>query len=162
MRCKKIKELILSDYIDGELSERLKKKVEAHMAACPECRHLYEEVLGMSAEPLRRSGLVRPPEELWDKIKEALAPEEKEDLLTVLMENLHVFLTVRKPALAALTTVMVLILAAGIYIGSYSGRQAALNGYLNEQVSFLDSLGNGNGEDYFSIDLGLPGEDFFG
>ena len=44
MNCKKIRELILTDYIDGEADEKTKMSVNAHVAECAECKELLSSV----------------------------------------------------------------------------------------------------------------------
>ena len=39
----------LNAYADGELSEKDRQRVEEHLAACPECRAAYEEILELKA-----------------------------------------------------------------------------------------------------------------
>ena len=161
MRCKKVQKLILSDYIDGELNERLKKKVDKHLSACTECRKLYETVRMTTTNTLKQAGNVQPPEEVWQNIKGKIEQPEKESPIDIFIDRVHSLLIIRKPAFAVITAVMMIILVVGIFMRVSVNRRAALNSYLEEQVSFLNYLGNGNGTDYFYMDIGLPGENSF-
>ena len=181
MKCEKVKELILTDYADGELSEFSRKELEAHLETCAPCRGFREEAQKMVFEPLRGSGHVQPPEELWQRIKGAILERTSESSLTGLGKRLRsaglrerlqltgrtrlqTVFTARKPLLA-FATVMVLILAAGIFTGSLFVERAVLNTYMEEQVEFLAFLGNGdgqaNGNGYAQEDIGIPMEDLF-
>ncbi len=60
MRCGNIRDL-LSAYIDGELTAKESKTVEAHLSSCASCRHDLEEIQGLvlfvaslAEEPLPR------------------------------------------------------------------------------------------------------------
>jgi len=59
----KIKEL-MSSYHDGELSPDLRRAVEEHVAACPECRREFED-MGRFEEVMRKMELKQPPVETW-------------------------------------------------------------------------------------------------
>ncbi len=59
----KIKELI-SSYLDGELDEEQKKRVEEHFAQCPECKKEVEE-MGKFEEVMTQMELKKPPKEVW-------------------------------------------------------------------------------------------------
>ncbi len=58
MRCKKIISK-LGAYVDGELPERLFRKVESHLASCKTCRQELEEIRGM--DELLQGSLPVPP-----------------------------------------------------------------------------------------------------
>ena len=59
----KIKELI-SSYHDNFLNEDQKKKIEAHVAQCEECRRDLEE-MGKFEEVMQKMELKQPPKEMW-------------------------------------------------------------------------------------------------
>ncbi len=67
--CIQIQKLI-SAYIDGELSERDRIYVEAHLASCNECRALYDELLLISATAQNAS--YEAPPQLHDDIMNSI------------------------------------------------------------------------------------------
>ena len=38
MNCKKAQELMLTDYLDDEISEKEKARIEEHLESCQKCR----------------------------------------------------------------------------------------------------------------------------
>ncbi len=55
-----IKEILLSQYLDGELSEDASRKVRDHIAVCPKCNAVYERMKA-DREMLRRHFPDSPP-----------------------------------------------------------------------------------------------------
>lgn len=84
MECKKIQELLLTDYLDGEASDALQNEIERHVNSCHTCRQLERDLLKTVIEPLRKAKESKPPDFLWNHIKEALEKEtlEKEPIVS--------------------------------------------------------------------------------
>lgn len=155
MRCKKIRKMILTDYIDRELDTRNYEEIESHLASCEGCRKVKEEALGVTAS-LRYSARLDPPETLWVGIKEAIEEEnaaKENDVFSGIRE----FLADKKPVLAAMATAFAI--AAVVLVKSYVYDPLVLNAYMVKQMEFLDYLDNGNGG--ASSDSGIPFEDLF-
>ncbi len=74
MRCKKIQELLKSDYLDSESGPREIRDVEEHLARCPQCRELEKE-LSLQRILFRDSQRLEPPERVWENIREAIDAE---------------------------------------------------------------------------------------
>lgn len=157
MKCRKVKDIILTGFADGELTPSLKKRVEEHLEACEECRRLHETLKGEVLEPLRASGEVTPPEYLWRGIEERILEEEKETLSSRVISSLRQLTVIRKPALA--TIAVVFIVALALFLRVNLKAPSAADSFLGEQVYFLDYLEEGNGFTY--PDLGIPVEDIF-
>ncbi|MDP8298734.1 MAG: zf-HC2 domain-containing protein [Candidatus Tantalella remota] len=155
MRCKKIRELILTDHIDGELSGDISEKIEKHLASCPGCRKVKEEAMDIAAS-LRSSARIDPPETLWKGIKEAIEegriPHEND-----LLSGIRDFLVVRRPVLVSAAAAFAI--AAVVLLKSYVYDPLVLNTYMEQQMDFLDYLDNGNGG--ADGDTGIPFEDLF-
>ena len=158
MKCRKMQKLILTDYVDGELREDLRKEVECHVRTCARCRELLQKVQGAVVEPLHRSERIQPPESLWNDIKDSIEHREAESPLETLRDRFRAILPPRKPVLAVIT-VSILFIVMGVLASTIFIRKNVLNIYLEDQMSFLDSLNNGNGQTY--PDIGIPYEEFF-
>ncbi|NQT32735.1 MAG: anti-sigma factor [Candidatus Omnitrophica bacterium] len=162
MKCKKIRDIILSDYTDGELSSDRQKLIEDHLKGCPACREFLEELTGGIVTPLRESGHVKPPAEVWNRIERAIGEKEKsgagETLLDWIKARAELPVLRRKPAFVLATILVAFLLAGGITARYFSERRG-VNTYIEEQFDFLDSLANGNGDSYedngFSLDYFL-------
>ena len=63
----------LNAYADGELSEKDRQRVEEHLAACPECRAAYEEILELKA----LMGEAKTPEGLSARWRQAAARSQE-------------------------------------------------------------------------------------
>lgn len=51
MQCHKVQEILITDGLDGEWSAAQRRKVEAHLAQCPECGAFARELQAAAAEP---------------------------------------------------------------------------------------------------------------
>lgn len=74
VKCKKIQELILTDYLDGEMED--KSLVEQHLASCVACKE-FLALARQVVEPLenaQKSFLSQ--EEVWSRIQEEISAEE--------------------------------------------------------------------------------------
>ena len=76
MNCKKIQELLKTDYFDGEIKPGLKERIEDHIKICPDCQKI-ERVLRATREPFKNIVEIQPPEETWDKIKKRIEFEKE-------------------------------------------------------------------------------------
>lgn len=165
MNCKRIQELLITDYSDGEISERLKRMVERHLSICNECRQFEQAVLKTTIEPFKKAQKIKPPNYVWSQIKETIIKEKSrqpERVLVNLRDFLYRILYIPKPAFV-IATAMVVILVAIIVTRMPFDNQKMVNGYLEEQMVFLsyldtDELGYYD-EDY--IDLGTSIEEYF-
>jgi predicted anti-sigma-YlaC factor YlaD len=164
MNCKDIKDLILTDYLDGEMNEEEKMRIEEHLARCPDCKEFSinarETVMRLFKEPER----ISPPEYLWRRIKETILTEERKKVPFVakIFERLKGLLYIPKPALA-IVTVLVLIIAVGTMATIRVNNQERLQAGIQEQIEYFDYLSESSGgtsADY-SADLGTPVEQYF-
>lgn len=155
MNCQKIKELILTDFSDGQLNEKLQKQVAEHLDSCKACREFALAVKKTAIEPLKKAGKISAPDYLWYRIKDKIIAEEKKPASAGLLDNLRAIFH-PKPALVLATVAVVIIIAAILFKFSLNGNK--VNIYLNEQIEFVSYLGeNGNGSS--QIDLGTSIEE---
>jgi len=77
--CDRFKDLILTDYIDGELDSTMAASLESHLLECSDCRAFLKEVKNNAAilpVPCPANVLQQPvPAELWDAIKQSIEDE---------------------------------------------------------------------------------------
>ena len=55
MNCKKIQEWILTDYLDGEMSQDQKDVLEKHISSCSECKRFLFAAKETVVEPFVNS-----------------------------------------------------------------------------------------------------------
>ncbi|MDD5131751.1 MAG: zf-HC2 domain-containing protein [bacterium] len=74
MNCHKFRDIIITDYIDGELAEQRKQEIDHHLRECPACRAFAAAVRSMAVDPLKETTLEEPPAFLWTRIQSRLEP----------------------------------------------------------------------------------------
>jgi anti-sigma factor RsiW len=75
MKCDKYRDIIITDYVDGELDERGKQEIDRHLRDCAACRAYAAAVSNLAVEPLRTTIPVEPPAFLWTRIRSHLEQE---------------------------------------------------------------------------------------
>jgi hypothetical protein len=65
----------LSEYLDGELPDGTREKLEAHLADCPECRAVLDQLREV-AESAHRLEDRMPERDLWPEIARGIGGEE--------------------------------------------------------------------------------------
>ncbi|MDD2689936.1 MAG: zf-HC2 domain-containing protein [Candidatus Omnitrophica bacterium] len=148
MDCSKIKELLLTDYLDKQADVRLRIQVQKHLGACAECRRFEEEVRMAAVSPFKNAAKPEAPESVWINIKDNIARSEsrKLSLLDVITGKLKVFSLPRPAfALASTTLVFLIIFAA---ITKHSADKNQIREYFAQQIDFYAMLSNGEDNGY--------------
>lgn len=164
MRCEKVKDLIMTGYLDGELKSSLKKRVDEHLLYCQSCKAFAAQLKDTVIKPFKESTRLRPPQSVWEGVKAAISPQEeyKEGFLQRLRDDIAEIFTHRKPVFA-LATALTLVIAVFIFTKIPFNGKRATNNYLQEQIDFLTYLEVN--EDYYSdngyMDLDTAIEEYF-
>ena len=137
MQCEKIKELLLTDYLDNELSPNRKGEVEKHLESCEACRTFAVQAQQNFIEPFKSLENVKAPQHLWEKVQGAIEEQENQSLVARAWEGLSDILFVRK-SIFALSTVAacLLLLVVAVKLPAWQTEKAA-NAYLNEQFEYF-------------------------
>ena len=157
MRCDKVRELLLTDYIDGELDAGTLEEIKKHLEGCVSCRQLEKELVEGVVTPLRESGIRQPAEKVWVNIKDRVEKEAESPLIDV-FDRVREAFTYRRPALA-IVSLAVMAIIASVPVAKYYYERNAAETYIEDQMSFFDSLNNGG--EWIYEDIGIPGEDIF-
>lgn len=158
MDCKKIKELLLTDYSDGLLSGDGLRDVESHIKACPKCRKLAADL----ASARNVFGAVRPeaaPPELWSRIKGEIIAEKRSPAYTVRPRVMLPDLFFRfRPvmAAAAVAVMLVFVLTSANIISRYSSMPTGAE----QDDVFAMASSDWNGEDQVYY-VGTAEEEYF-
>jgi predicted anti-sigma-YlaC factor YlaD len=142
MDCKRIKELITTDYIDRELDEKLMKEIAAHLRVCKECSVFEESLRKTAIEPFKNIKELKPPEYLWKRIKENIEKENKrqeEGLFVYIRSYLQSVFAIPRPIFAA-TAVIIVCIILGIILKGSLNSQHQITDYLQDQIDFISSL----------------------
>jgi len=149
MNCKKVQELILTDYIDNEASEKVRDLIKAHIASCEACRVFEQAVRQRAGGVFRDTGPVEPPAEIWHRIQDALREERLQETPSYLERMLNAAresFFFRRPAYAFATALTVLLVIAA-FGGVPLRRQMLVRDYLNQKTSFMIAMNDpANGE----------------
>ena len=114
MKCEYVKELILTDYLDGQLGKEQRTQIEKHLTICMDCKEY--ELLTRTAvvEPFNNLERHNPPEAAWHKIREQIEEklplQEPTNSFADLIRKVKTFLYIPKPAFVV-TTIIVLLIA---------------------------------------------------
>lgn len=77
MRCEKARDLLMTDYLDGEAVEKVCREIETHLAQCAQCRQFAGELKQAASAPFKQAGQINPPDRVWMKIKAQIQNEQK-------------------------------------------------------------------------------------
>ncbi|MFA4933886.1 MAG: zf-HC2 domain-containing protein [Candidatus Omnitrophota bacterium] len=159
MRCKQIQELLKSDYLDGEATQREQVYIKEHLTHCQECRTFEKEL--EAQRMLFQKTRQQVPEGLWKNIQDSIVTErlDRENKISWgIFKGLKVLLFPPRPAFvfsSVLTGVIFVIIFAGSIIQkkqyfSIENSAEILSGYsLNsESEVLLTDLGT-SVEEYF-------------
>ncbi len=111
MKCKHVEELILTDYLDGQMGKEQKLQIEKHLTICKSCKE-YELLARTAAVPFNNLERYNPPEAAWHEIRKQIEDElprqEPTSTFAGLIRGIKSFLHIPKPAFVV-TTMAVLL-----------------------------------------------------
>lgn len=143
MKCERIKEIIATDYIDGQLDEKLKRQVQAHLGICSQCLAYEESLRKVAVEPFKNLEELSPPDFVWERIRvniEEGQAQHRGSILTFLKNSLQPFFHIPRPApLFAAIAVAILVITVTSAVVSLNS-VARIKSYFQEQEDFLNSL----------------------
>lgn len=159
MLCRKIEELLQTDYLDGRLEEAQAKQIQEHLARCSSCAKLEKDlqaqrILFKQAKPKQ------PPEQAWKNIRDRIIAERlnAEGRKYGLIERLKGWLWQPRPVFV-LATVFALIIMVAVFAGNFMLKKTFLPIADDAELAVVYSL---NGENGNSLsDLGTSIEEYF-
>ena len=121
MKCNDIQELILTDYLDGEIHPDIKRQVDSHIADCQVCREFLAVSRQVVDEPFKHAQpKFENQEKVWQKIKFKIEEEVLTEKFTPQwnwLERMKSILTVPRVSVA-LSVVVIALLTAAVYFRS--------------------------------------------
>jgi len=145
MNCKKIRDLIITDYLDQEAADAVQKEVQAHLKVCAGCRGFEQALREKVSVPLRAVEPAVPPESVWRRIQEAIEEEQVQQGVPV-FRRVFDFLagTVFKPKpVVALSAALAIIIVSLLFLRGPFYRQWIVKDYLREQSASMSLSTNG-------------------
>ncbi len=157
MRCKRVKELLLTDYIDDEVDISLKEEFDKHIEDCPACM-AYKINIDNDLSPLfEQAKAESPQDEIWQNIRSRIT-QDNQKVARSKVFILSPFL--RKGVFAFATAAVLLFIIISFRVINNSQR-IAVNKFLLEEGSFLHSLSSYNGQETFNhADFGTAIEEY--
>ena len=125
MRCRRIQPHLLA-FIEGELQQRKRGKVEMHVAACPACASALRS-LQQTLHRVQAMDVPEPSPTFWEEFGTALHQRiRREEAAQPARRRFHVWdlLRLPKPVLAAVAVSLILV-----------GSLPFLRGHLGQQVT---------------------------
>ena len=101
----------LSEYVDGELDTSTARALETHLAGCPDCRAIAEDLRSVSARA-RALPVVPPPSDLWQGIESRI---HESGIVPLRPKTRHTGLFVSWPRLAAAGLLLGLVSGGAVY-----------------------------------------------
>lgn len=137
MKCDEVKEILLTDYIDGTIEGSAKRAVDEHLKECLDCGRLLSDVTESKKIFLEFKKLA-PSDKVWSNIKEKLE-NQKENFFLQFLFGRSRFLK-----FASAFAVMLLIVSA-IYItlSHETKKQEVLTLFLQNQIETYSMLSSG-------------------
>ncbi|MDD2702814.1 MAG: anti-sigma factor [Candidatus Omnitrophica bacterium] len=113
--CRKFRDVILTDYLDGELDKESRERLEAHLSVCTACRIFAREAKEQLGDSFKE---VRPepvPEELWRNIRGRIEAENRtRDIAGEILER--VFKPFLRPQLVPAYIVFLVFFFSGAFV----------------------------------------------
>ena len=147
MECKKIREKLMTDYLDNELEPQQGIEIDRHLEACADCRELLETVRESTVIPFKEAREVQPDPVVWQRIQQRILAE-KEPLagwIDQVRDFLRPLLVMPRPVFRAafVTALILMIVVFAKWPSDYSHPAYS---YIGEQMNFLGELRAGNTE----------------
>ena len=139
MKCQRIQEIILTDYLDSQLNEKQRSLLGRHLTECPGCEKFSTYVMKNIAGLFTNAERLIPSEIVWRGIKGRIEASEhkKPGLVIGFFERLRSAFYIPKPA-TIFVTALTFILAASLALALYIGNQKRLNYNGQKTVQDID------------------------
>jgi hypothetical protein len=140
MRCKDIRDVILTDYLDDPGSCKQAQVVNEHLTQCASCKIFLARSQKILVDPFVGASTVKVPDHVWTKIKESCLSHPQTSLARRVHDKLDLFLrqvSSAWPQLALSAGVVCFVLFLTLFQGSFLNRQQMANRFLQEQWEYF-------------------------
>lgn len=161
MNCERIREIIITDYADGAVTDADARLIKEHLSSCRECREFEALVRSSTVAPFQRLEREDVPPGIWDAIREQL-PEPAPGRAFSLRAAVSRLFFVPRPALLALSSVSICVAAALLIYFHFSppGASGGYNGTVQDEkmqymayiMGFSDTMSERNKGEYTYIE----------
>jgi hypothetical protein len=158
-KCDHFKDLILTDYIDGQLGKGMAENLESHLLDCGDCRAFFKEIKNNVTAPLQQATRQPVPSELWSTIKQNIElKNQATSPITDLVERIKgLFIFPR--LIPILASCILMFLAGSVTLNTIHLQQVKDQDQGEYLVSLLSPTGTATAAD--NNDGGTPIEHYF-
>lgn len=157
MKCEKMKDIIITDYIDGFCTQSEAAEIESHLKECEDCRRFLEAVRNRAILPFGEAGDQKAPDTLWNAVRDRIE-ERKSESQVISIKSFLKHYVFSKPVLSvvSIAAMFALVIFAGnMNFGQKTdrSRQQAAEEYLFEAMDYSleNNAGYSSGFDVFLI-----------
>jgi len=159
IQCKLIKDLLKSDYLDGELSKADEQIVKDHLKHCLECKEL-EKQLRISHQIFQGAQRTTVPGRVWNNIQESIIAEklkQNEKVPHIIFDKLRGLVPFSRPSVLFAASLSMVLIFAVFYVGIHNKIDLSKQ---NSTESIMNYSLNSD-TDYAMYDLGTNIEAYF-
>ena len=146
MNCDKIKDIIVTDYLDKEVNEKILRSIESHIKECRSCCQFENRLKLKAVDPFKELKVSAPVNSVWVNIKNNIKHDQRlqaEGLLAVFIHKVGVLFSIKRPVFAVLT--LMVVIAVGTFfmrskLNNVNESDTNIREYLNEHIEFLTEL----------------------
>lgn len=77
MRCRQVRDLILTDFIDSRLSAENERELVSHLEQCPACYDYFQEVCCCVVDPFQNVDAIRPGSSFVKELEQKFYEEKR-------------------------------------------------------------------------------------
>jgi anti-sigma factor RsiW len=161
IQCKKIQELLQTDYLDQETDQQEERFITEHLKQCSACSQLEKK---LQAQRLLFQGVKRQPvpERIWSNISDAIITERlkpQKGFISGILERLRGLIFLPRPAMVLATSLFSVIIIFAFFANVAIQKQVLLSKQNTAEGIAGYSLNSKNG--YVLYDLGTSIEEYF-
>ncbi|MBF0217563.1 MAG: zf-HC2 domain-containing protein [Candidatus Omnitrophica bacterium] len=143
MKCGKIRDLLITDYIDGEATKETEQDIKAHLAECRKCAEYHEKLKGVSLPAEGQLMEITPPEAVWEGIEKRIRLADTPKGFSLSKVFAPILDVLARPVVPAMVAVLVLFCVFEGIRPQRDGGFLAASEYLVRQANYLTGLGKG-------------------
>jgi hypothetical protein len=163
MNCKKAKNLILIDYLDGCIKGQAKNDIEDHIKQCNDCRGFLLAARKTVIEPFDGAMREKTPESVWQNLQAKITKKHKQNYynpIHLFLERLRSLTFIPKPRLvfvSVLSILLIVVLSIRFFPVKQNQELAKMASdkqveYLTYLISYPDISAN-NGSSGYGTDI---------
>ena len=142
MNCKKIQDLLKTDFLDGELNNGQRNHIQKHIASCDHCKTFFANLRQNAVEPFKNFKEIKPPEAVWARIEKKILtnPKSTFSIFEWLKDNISPLFYFPRPAYAFTAMLLICVMTYFLYLQPSAFRRQETNEYLLDQANFIQEL----------------------